>query len=104
MAAAARPTGKWVHVFEEDTGAGAVFKPEDADIPLSRRPRQRLELRADGSALIGMPGPDDRSVPEPASWADEGGQIVVRDAAGTIRLRIVARSPGRLVAQRSPRS
>jgi len=104
MADTARPTGTWVHVFEEDTSAGAVFKPADADIPLSRRPRQRLELRADGSAVLGMPGPDDRSVPERASWVDEAGQIVVRDAAGAIRLRIVTRSPGRLVAQLSPRS
>ena len=36
-------TTRWVHVFEEDTAEGAVYRPEDDQIPLSRRPRERLE-------------------------------------------------------------
>ena len=78
----------WVHVFEEDTAAGAVYRPEDADIPLSRRPRERLELHADGSARVFTAGPDDRPVGRPATWSD---------ASGNADVRIIARSPDRLV-------
>jgi hypothetical protein len=87
----------WVHVFEEDTDEGQVFRREDADIPLSRRPRERIELGADGSAALLRPGPDDRFVREPARWTEEGGQIVVRDSADAVRMRIVSRSADRMV-------
>lgn len=92
----------WVHVFEQDTPAGAVYKPEDSDIPLSRRPRERIELAADGRATLLMPGPDDRFVPQPARWVEEGGEVVVRDSSNTVRLRIVERSPDRMVVRREP--
>jgi hypothetical protein len=88
-----------VHVFEEDTSAGAVYRAEDDVIPLSRRPRERLELDRDGSARFFMPGPDDRPVERAASWHDEGGVLVVRARDGGIEARIVDRSPERLVVQ-----
>jgi len=92
-------TTRWVHVFEEDTAEGAVYRPEDADIPLSRRPRERLELRADGSGRLITAGPDDRLVEQPATWQDEGGALVIRAREGGAELRIVERSAGRLVVQ-----
>jgi hypothetical protein len=70
----------WVHVFEQDTPQGAVFRPEEADIPLSRRPRERISLQADGSARFLMPGPDDRFVEHP-------------------EMRIVEHSPERLLVE-----
>ena len=85
----------WVHVFEEDTPDSATFRPEEADIPLSRRPRERFELRPDGSAVLMGGGPDDRPVAQPASWAVDGSDIVV-SAGGTTRLRIVEQSRDRL--------
>ena len=88
----------WVHVFEEDTAEGAVYRPEDDAIPLSRRPRERLELGRDGSARLLIPGPADGRTEEPATWRDEGGAIVVRTHEGG-ELRIVDRSPARLVVQ-----
>lgn len=91
----------WVHVFEEDTADGAVYRPEDADIPLSRRPRERLELDADGSARLFAAGPDDGFVAQPARWEDASGTIIVR-APGRAELRIVNRSPDRLVIRRGP--
>jgi hypothetical protein len=91
------PFGTWVHVFEQDTAEGAVFRPEDADIPLSRRPRERVELHPDGSAVLLMPGPDDRFVPQPARWTEEAGDMVVRDSRGAVRMRIVRHSSERLV-------
>jgi hypothetical protein len=93
--------GVWVHVFEEDSAAGAVFKPEDADIPLSRRPRQRIELRPGGAATIWTGGPDDRPSPIAAQWTHEGGDLVVRDNRGAVQMRIVEYSADRLVAKLS---
>lgn len=91
----------WVHVFEQDTAEGAVFCREDADIPLSRRPRERIELSPGGKAVLLMPGPDDRFVRQPATWRDEGGALVVRDAGNAVRVRVVDRSAGRLVVRLS---
>jgi len=88
-----------VHVFEEDTAEGAVYRPEDGDIPLSRRPRERLELDPDGQARLFVQGPDDRYVAQPATWRDEGGTLVIRARKRGHVLRIVERSPTRLVVQ-----
>ena len=87
-----------MHVFEEDTTAGAVYRPEEGPIPLSRRPRERLELQQDGSAYLSGAGPDDRAIDQPATWREEDGVLVVRARDGT-ELRIVERSADRLVVQ-----
>jgi hypothetical protein len=50
----------WVHVFEEDGSEGAVYRPDESVLPLSRRPRQRLSFYPDGSARLMVSGPDDR--------------------------------------------
>jgi hypothetical protein len=90
---------RWVHVFEEDTAEGAVYRPEDDKVPLSRRPRERLEIRADGSAQILAPGPDDRFVAQPASWTEEKDGLVIQARHGGPELRIVQRAPDRLVVK-----
>jgi hypothetical protein len=90
---------RWVHVFEEDTAAGAVFRAEDGDVPLSRRPRERLELDRDGSARLYVAGADDRLVDRPATWTEESGALVVRARDGGAEARIVERSPERLVVR-----
>jgi hypothetical protein len=95
------PRGVWVHVFEEDSAAGAVFKPENADIPLSRRPRERIEFRSGGAATIWKGGPDDRPAPIAAGWTQEGDALVVRDSGGAVRLRVVEQSPDRLLVRLS---
>jgi hypothetical protein len=79
---------RWVHAFEEDSEEGAVYRPEDSPIPLSRRPRERFQLRRDGSASLFTPGPDDRMVEEPASWAKEEGRLEVRAREGRQHFRI----------------
>jgi hypothetical protein len=94
---------RWVHVFEEDTAAGAVYRAEGDAIPLSRRPREQLELARDGSARFFVPAPDDRLVEQPASWQKEDDEFVVRVRDGRAELRIVDRSPTRLVVQVRPR-
>jgi hypothetical protein len=90
----------WVHVFEEDTTEGHVYRSDDDAIPLSRRPREQLELDPDGSARIYAPGPDDRFVEQPATWKDEEGTLVIKTRKG-IALRIVDRSAKRLVVRKA---
>jgi hypothetical protein len=92
-------TTTWVHVFEEDTDKGAVYRPEDDAIPLSRRPREQVEVDPDGSARLFMPGPADRLVEQPATWRKEGDVLVIRARKGSAELRIIDRSPARLVIQ-----
>ena len=89
----------WVHVFERDTPAGAVFMREDADIPLSRRPREQIVLRADGSAMILRAGPDDRLVESPAQWSRDAGDIVVRASGAAQSMRIIEQSADRLLVR-----
>ncbi len=91
----------WVHVHEEDTAEGHVYRPEEDNIPLSRRPRKRLQLQADGSACISLPGADDGYVKEPATWRDESGAVVIRGEAGTEALSVVRQSPSRLLVRQS---
>jgi hypothetical protein len=89
----------WVHAFEQDTAEGAVYRPRGTKLPLSRRPRERLELDPDGSARIFVQGPDDRYVEQPARWQDEDGTLVVRARVGGAELRIVERSAERLIVK-----
>ena len=87
---------RWVHVAEEDTGEGAVYRPDDDTIPLSRVPRHWLELRADGSARLYAPGPDDRPVERPGTWVEEGTDASARADAD---VTIVDKAPDRLVVK-----
>ena len=92
-------TTTWVHFFEEDTDKGAVYRPEDSEVPLSRRPRERLRVEPGGSARLFVPGPDDRFVEQSATWMDEGDTLVIRASEGGTELRVIDRSPTRLVVQ-----
>ena len=92
----------WVHVFEEDTAEGAVYRPENADIPLSRRPRERLVLEPDGRAQIYTQGPDDRYVEQPAAWQLEGDTLLIKARESGPMLRVVDWSPTRLVIRPEP--
>ena len=89
----------WVHVVEQDSARGAVFWPEDADIPLSRRPRERLVLHRDGSAEWLVPGADDRPAARGARWSRQDNGIVVRERSGREVLRITDVSSERLLAR-----
>jgi hypothetical protein len=91
----------WVHVFEEDTAEGAVYRPSGAAMPLSRRPRERLELHPDGTARVFVQGPDDRYVERPATWQEDAGAVVIRAGAGGAELRIIEQSSSRLVVKTS---
>jgi hypothetical protein len=51
--------GSWTHAHEEDHGDVQVFRPSSHDFPPSRG-RTSLTLRADSTAVGGLPGPTDR--------------------------------------------
>src|SRR5262245_28312981 len=91
---------RWVHVFEEDTPAGEVYRPESLDIPLSRRPRRRFELRQDGSATLFTAGPDDRHVSRAGAWHPDDGALAVLFPAArdepAVRFHITEASRSRL--------
>lgn len=98
---------RWVHVFEEDTPEGAVYRPEDDNIPLSRRPRERLELSADGTAKIITQGADDRLVEKPGEWTSGAREAAAAApssapslAAPSADVVIVKESPSRLIVRR----
>jgi hypothetical protein len=92
----AGPT-RWVHVFEEDTGDAAVYRPEHADIPLSRRPREQLVLDANGQGTLFAGGADDRLSGRAVSWRDANDPGTTRDGAADVQ--IIDRSPDRLVVR-----
>jgi hypothetical protein len=46
------------------------------------------------------PGPDDRPLPSPARWSEDAGDIVVRSSGEGTELRIVERTPKRLVIRK----
>lgn len=94
---------RWVHVFEEDGPEGAVYRPEGDELPLSRRPRQRISFARDGSARLVVAGPDDRLREVEARWREEGGEIAVSaDGAGGVatELRVRVRSEDRLLVRK----
>ena len=91
----------WVHAFEEDTPAGAVYRPDGERFPLSRRPRRRLSLHADGSATVADGGADDRLVDRSATWSEVDGEAVIR-CRGGVCLRVVDHGPRRLVVRTEP--
>ncbi len=95
-------TTRWVHVHEEDTATGAVYRPDGAAIPLSRRPREQLELDRNGSARVYVAGPDDRPVARAATWQDGEGAPAAGGRGGGARLVIVDRSATRLVIRVTP--
>lgn len=93
----------WVHVFEEDGTEGAVYRPEGGELPLSRRPRQRLSFSPDGSARLVVAGPDDRLHELEAHWTEAEGEITVsaEAAAGSVRtLRVRVQSRDCLLVRR----
>jgi hypothetical protein len=90
---------RWVHLFEEDTPDGQVYRPEDDTVPLSRRPRERFELDPDGAARLYVAGPDDRFLEQSATWTHERGVVVIRSGKSGTELRVVDRSAKRLLVQ-----
>ena len=95
---------RWVHVFEEDTAAGEVYRPDSAQIPLSRRPRRALELGADGAARVWSADAGDRPQALDGHWRESDGVITVSAPAARggkpMQLRVLQHGGGRLLIER----
>ncbi|HWQ70180.1 MAG TPA: hypothetical protein VN494_09585 [Patescibacteria group bacterium] len=93
-------------MFEQDTGAGAVYCPETDQIPLARRPRERIELQAGGAARVFVGGADDRPVPRAGRWHATSEGILIElpatDRERATTWRIVEATPTRLVVSTIP--
>jgi hypothetical protein len=86
-ATAKAPFGiRWVHVFEEDTPTTAVYRPDGPGIPLSRRPRECLELDPDGTARVFVAGPGDKPEALATTWRREGEGITIAARSGARRI------------------
>jgi hypothetical protein len=95
------PVGAWTHSFEEDEGDIQVYRPSAAfPFPPARRPRDTLVFHPDGTASIGVPGPDDRQQHTPVAvtalgmnrFRFDGGALageveVLEHSPGILRLR-----------------
>lgn len=96
---------RWTHSFEEDSADGQVYRPRSWNFPLSRRPREAFELRADGTANLFLPGAADRPEAADASWTEEEGQLVIRavkkGAHDPLTLRVVGSTADKLLVRRS---
>ena len=96
---------RWIHSFEEDSVQSQVYRPQSWDFPLSRRPREAFELRADGTAQLFIPGAEDRPEAAGASWTEEEGQLLIRavkkGSRGPVTLRIVESGNDKLLVRRS---
>ena len=96
---------RWIHSFEEDSAGAQVYRPESWDFPLSRRPREAFELRADGTGQLFLPGQEDRPQAADASWTNEDGDLVIRAAKeksrGPLALCITESTDIKLVVRRS---
>src|SRR5215471_4090991 len=96
---------RWIHSFEEDSVEGQVYRPQSWGFPLSRRPRDAFELRADGTAHLFLPGAADRPEAADASWTEEKAELLIRaakkGAPGPLTFRVVASTADKLLVRRS---
>ncbi len=59
---------RWIHAGEEDAGATRTYRPQGWPLPLSRRPRQILELHDDGRFISRTAGPADARIGREGRW------------------------------------
>lgn len=93
---------EWIHAYEKDSSGDEVYRPVTVDLPLSRRPRERLQCKPDGTGFVAVGGPDDRSQVLPATWVADGEQVVIRlttPSASRTTYRVVSISADRLLVR-----
>jgi hypothetical protein len=88
--------GSWSHSHEEDAEGVQVFRPTDYEFPPSRG-RTSFTLRPDGTAVAGLPGPDDRGIStDDGTWQLQGDVLHVRCPGWTATYVVVSAAPRRL--------
>jgi tRNA(Phe) wybutosine-synthesizing methylase Tyw3 len=88
--------GSWSHSHEEDDEGAQVFRPADYDFPPSRG-RETFTLHPDGTAVTGMPGPDDRGIlTDGCTWQLQANILHVRCPGWAVAYEVVNAAPQRL--------
>ena len=91
----AQLVGSWSHSHEEDHEGVQVFRSREYDLPPSRG-RETFTLNSDGTAVTGLPGPDDRGTSTDGTWQFEGNILHVRCPGWTAAYEVVDATPQRL--------
>lgn len=97
---------RWVHVDGDDTAAGAVYHNAEANIALSRRPKEYLEFAEDGTVKKLATGADDRAHEvDSARWSSNDPNVSFKfasaDARGATSYHVVEQGDDRIVVHRS---
>jgi hypothetical protein len=94
---------RWLHSREEDTESEKVFRPADYDFPLTRRPRESLDLKSDGSVSRGTAAPSDSLEQHHGKWTLDDDELTLYPESGrgaAEKLRIASISADRLVIKK----
>jgi hypothetical protein len=89
MADEAQLIGSWLHSHEEDADGVQVFRPIGYPFPPSRG-RDGFTLDADGSAVLGAPGPDDRGRTAGGRWHLDGSTLNLQLATRRASYRVLS--------------
>lgn len=81
--------GTWINSHEEGRDGVQVFRTAEYEFPPSRG-RTSFTLLADGSAITGQPGPDDRGVTGDGSWKVDGTVLTIRSPGGSASFDVLA--------------
>jgi hypothetical protein len=94
--------GRWLHAHEEDEGDVEVYRPADAEFPLSRG-RRGFELRRDGTFVHVGIARGDGNVDVPGRWErlEEDRLRVTLDDGRTYTLELVSADPREVRLRRS---
>jgi hypothetical protein len=68
---------RWIHSFEEDSGAIQVFRPSDFDLPLTRAPRYCYEFRKNGQVNRIGSGPSDAMTENKGKFRKTGEKKII---------------------------
>jgi len=93
-----------MHSSEEDTENEMVLRPADYDFPLTRRPRESLQLRPDGTLIKGSASPSDSVQEHKGTWRleddDELALYTSGEARPSQKLKIASIHDDRLVLKK----
>ena len=85
--------GRWL--FSHDEGGARVYRPREAALPPSRRPRDGIDIREDGTFRAYTPGPSDAPVASEGRWTEAGDGLQLSFDDGRV-LEVVDAAPGTL--------
>ena len=96
MPPSAHVFGRWL--FSHEEGGARVFRPRGTPFPPSRRPREGLDINADGTFRAYAPGAGDAPAAADGRWTEAGGdrlQLAYADGRERV-LEIVEAAPDTL--------